>query len=415
VTGPGEPGAADRHPAPDDRRLTSDDRRLTPDDLEAYLRLREGSFGYPGRSDEVIATFLTRLPRSLGAFVAGDLASSVTVHAYRVFVAGVEVPVGGMAGVQTAPEHRRGGHAARLMRRALDEGRAEGQGWSLLYPFDAAFYRRFGWVTVPTGVPLQLPPEALPAGSAAARALLVRLGHDDAGLRAAYARFAPTRSFLDSRAQGPWDVWEDLAAPPGSQVLRYASDDAFLVVRLQQEESDPRLDVLDLGWCDAEGREAVFAAIAGFRGHAGQVRIELPWDDPVATDRGRTSGRTARHGAMVRVADAALALAPLRAVTDDDVPLDLPPVTVRLVDAFAPWNEGVWRLTPGPDACGVARAAGAVEATLDVRGLALLLAGAAAPGDLRRLGLVEGDGRALATVAALAGGRTPYRSPLDRF
>jgi hypothetical protein len=63
----------------------------------------------------------------------------------------------------------------------------------------------------------------------------------------------------------------------------------------------------------------------------------------------------------------------------------------------------------------VAPASGGAGATLDVRALSLLLAGAAAPGDLRRLGLVEGDARVLATVAALSGGRTPYRSPLDRF
>jgi predicted acetyltransferase len=173
--------------------------------------------------------------------------------------------------------------------------------------------------------------------------------------------------------------------------------------------------VLDLGWCDADGREAVYGAIAGFRGHAGQVRIELPWDDPVVADRVRAFGRTTRLGLMVRVADAVLALTPLRAVADDDAPLDLGPVTVRLVDGYAPWNEGRWRLTPGPDGCDVAPTTGGADATLDVRALALLVSGSAAPADLRRLGLVEGDGRALATVAALSGGRTPYRSPLDRF
>jgi predicted acetyltransferase len=390
------------------------DRRLTADDLDAFLRLREGSFGFPGRTDEVVAAFVARMPRTWGAFVGAELVSSVTVHDYRAFVAGRLVPVGGMGAVQTAPEHRRGGHAARLMRRALDEGRADAHGWSLLYPFEASFYGRFGWVTVPTGVPLRVPPASLPGGTAA-RTRLVRLGDADDALRAAYARFAPTRTFVDSRLQGPWDVWEDLEATPGAQVLRYASEDAFLVVRLQHDDTGPRLDVLDLGWCDADGREAVFRAIAAFRGHAEQVRIELPWDDTVAADLVRRFGRSERQGLMARVSDAPTALAALRAVADDDSALDLAPVTLRLVDAFAPWNEGSWRLAPRPDGCDVAPASGGAGATLDVRALSLLLAGAAAPGDLRRLGLVEGDARVLATVAALSGGRTPYRSPLDRF
>jgi len=391
------------------------DRRLTPDDLDAYLRLREASFGYPGRTDAVVASTTARLPRILGAFVGSELASSLTVHAYRAYVAGVEVPLGGTAAVQTNPEHRRGGHVARLLRRALDEGRAEGFGWNLLYAFDAAFYARYGWMSVPTGVPLELPPDRLPTGTAPGRAGgLQRRDGVDAALEGAYARFAASRTFADSRIGVAWDPWAPLAGAPGARVLRFASDDAFVVVRLEGEV-DVRLDVLDLGWRDAAGRAAVFGAIAAFRGQAESVRLEVPWDDPVAADRVRAFARHAGSGLMARVADTALAIAPLRAVADDDAPLDLPAVTLRIVDADAPWNDGTWRLTPGPDGTDWAPASGGAEATLDVRGLTLLLSGAAAPGDVRRLGLAEGDGRALRVVAALSGGRTPYRSDIDRF
>jgi predicted acetyltransferase len=404
------------------------DRRLGDDDLAAYLRLRDGSFGYPGGDPEVVAVLTRRLPRTLGAFVGGRLVSSVTVHAFHAYVAGVEVPFGAMAGIQTDPEHRRGGHAARLMRRALDEGRAESFGWSLLYPFDPAFYGRYGWVSFPSSVPLQLPIAALPAGAAHGRGTIARLddgaegtaqspasGAADGVLRTAYARFARTRTFADARRQTTWDPWEDLAAAPGTRLLRFAGADAFLVLRLVEEAAATRLDVVDAGWCDATGRAAVFGTIAAFRGQAATVRIEVPWDDPVAADRLRTHAWAAPPGPMARVADVALALGAWRALADDDTPLGLAPVTVRLIDAYAPWNDGSWRIEPGPDGCTVAPAAGGAAATVDVRGLALLLAGAAAPGDLRRLGLVEGDGRALATLGALAGGRTAYRSPIDRF
>jgi predicted acetyltransferase len=391
------------------------DRRLDPGDLDAYLRLREASFGYPGRSDELVETLTARMPRILGAFVGGELASSLTLHAYQAYVAGTEVPVGGTAAVQTNPEHRRAGHVARLLRRALDEGRAEGFGWNLLYAFDEPFYGRYGWMSVPTGVPLDLPIERLPSGVAPGRAGgLQRRDAVDDELRSAYAGFAATRTFADSRRRAAWDPWEDLAGTPGARVLRFAGDGAFAVVRLEGDHP-VRLDVLDLGWCDAAGRAAAYGAIAAFRGQAERVRLEVPWDDPVAVDRLRAYGRHAKPGLMARIADVALAVAPLRAVADDDAPLDLPPVTLRVVDADAPWNEGTWRLTPGPDGCGWVPAAGGAAATLDVRGLTLLLCGAAAPADLRRLGLVEGDGRALGVVAALSGGRTPFRSEVDRF
>jgi len=389
------------------------DRRLTPDDLEPYLRLREASFGYPGRSDGVLNAFAARLPRSLGAFAGGELASVVTVHAYRVWVAGREAGAAGFGGIATAPEHRRAGHAARLMRVGLRQGRGEGLGWNLLYPFDAAFYARYGWATVPTTVRLELPPEALPSG---VPGRLTRVdGRAAEGLGPAYARFAATRTFADTRLAGPWDAWEALDGAPGDRLLRYAAPDAFAAIQLRDTDGHTWLEALDLGWVDAAGRDAIWGTVAAFRGHVERVRIELPWDDPLAADRLRRHALPGGTVLMARIADVALAVAPLRAVADDDAPLDLPPVTLRVVDGYADWNDGVWRLAPGPEGTGVARADGVPDATVDVRGLTLLLAGAAAPADVRRVGWAEGDGRALATLSALSGGRRPYRSRIDTF
>jgi len=396
----GHPGATDRY--------------LTEDDLEGYLRLRETSFGFPdGRTEETLAAFRARMPRSLGAFEGGELASVVTLHTFRVWVAGREVSAGGYGAIATAPEHRRAGHAARLMRAGLAASRDAGLAWNLLYPFDPAFYGRYGWVTVPTTVPLELPPEELPA--AATGRIARRDGPAAECLGPAYARFAATRTFADTRSVAPWDPWEDLEPEDGQRLLRYAGDDAFVALRLRDAEGRVRLDVLDLGWVDAGGRDAVWGLLAAFRGHVERIRVEVPWDDPLAADRLRR--QVARGGAplMARVADVPAALGPLRAVTDDDAPLDLPSVTVRVVDPYAKWNDGVWQIVPSPSGTAVALGDAAPSATVDVRGLTLLLAGAAAPAGLRRVGWAEGDGRALAVLAALSGGRRPYRSRIDTF
>jgi hypothetical protein len=58
---------------------------------------------------------------------------------------------------------------------------------------------------------------------------------------------------------------------------------------------------------------------------------------------------------------------------------------------------------------------GGADATLDVRGLTLLLAGAARPADLRRLGWVEGDGRALATRGGARRRAAALPLAVDRF
>ncbi len=388
------------------------DRRLTPDDLDAYLRLRETTWGYP-KGEETRRVLAARAPRMLGAFVDGELASALTRHAYRAWVAGRVAPVGGFGAIQTAPEHRRQGHVERLMRTGLEADRAEGHGWNLLYPFNAAFYGRYGWASVPTAAPMELRPERLPTGSPGR---LRRVdGPAEEALAAPYARFAATRTFADTRADGPWEVWDALDGDPGERLLRYAGDDAFVAARLDEEGGSVRLTVLDLGWADAAGRDAVWGTLAGFRGHAERLRIDLPWDDPLVADLLNRHAVPGHPMLMARVTDVEAAIAPLRAVADDDEPLDLPPVTVRVIDHFATWNDGTWRLEPGPEGTGVAPAAGLPDATLDVRGLAALLSGAAAPADVRRTGWAAGSGRALASLAALAGGRRPYRSRIDAF
>ena len=392
--------------------MTALDRVLGPDDLDGYLRLRDASFGFPA-GDEALDAFRARFPNSLGAFVDGELAAVVTQHGYRAWVAGTCVPVGGFAAIATAPEHRRAGHVARLMRAGLDAGRAKGFGWNLLYPFDAAFYGRYGWASVPTGMPLALPPERLPPG---VPGRLTRVdGPARAGLGGPYARFAATRTFADARTEGPWDAWEDLDAAPGQRVLRFAGTDAFVAVKLRDEAAGVRLDVLDLGWCDAAGRDAVWGLLAAFRGQVAVVHLEAPWDDPVTADRQRGHAVVGHTGLMARVADVATAAAALRAVADDDAALDLAPVVLKVIDGYAPWNDGTWRLTPGPEGTEVEPTRDPADATVDVRGLAVLWSGAAAPADVRRAGWAEGDGRALATLAALSGGRRPFRSPVDRF
>lgn len=392
-----------------------EDRRLSEGDVAAYMATRESSFGYSGDPEEVRQFFLGRMPSTFGTFEGGRLVSVVSQHRYRMWMAGRQVPMGGLGGIATVPEHRRGGHAKRLMSLAMEEGREAGIGWSLLYPFDAAFYGRLGWVSVPNTVALELPIERLPSGSGAS----LREVRDplQEAIAAPYTAFASGRNFADSRTTGPWDVWERMTGSPGRQLLHYASDEAFLSIEILQDEQvvDPRAKVVDLGWKGPRGRQAFWGALATFRGQVGILRIELPWDDPVVADRARNHVVRGMPPLMARVLDLPSAMTPLRAVADDDTPLDLPGFTMRVIDDFTPWNQGSWRVSPGPDGTALQPASGSPDLSLDVRGLSLLLSGSMGPATVREQGWAEGDGRALAALGALSGGRRPYRSRVDAF
>jgi predicted acetyltransferase len=391
-------------------------RRLEGDDLEAYLRLREGSFGFPD-GEEVRAELAGRLATTWGAFRGDELAASAADPRFEVFVAGARVPMVGLAAVQTAPEHRRGGLAALLMQRALQAARDEEVGWSVLYPFDPRFYTRYGWQALASGVELELPAERLGARRAFEA---TRVTSDLRGaLQEVYTRCARHFTFANARTKGPWDVWEDLLPTPGKQGLAYRLDDAYVVLR-QRHENDqhgPTLHVIDHGYASARGRDALFGLLATFAGQSPRVILDVPSTDPLAWDWSGWYPRQARKTLMARIADVPSALRRLRAVRPaerGDEAVDLPDCTLTVRDAFAPWNEGSWRLRPGPDGSEVTRAA-AAQTTIDIRALTLLLSGAATPLAVRLAGLAEGDDGALSTLAALSAGRTPYQAPSDAF
>jgi predicted acetyltransferase len=391
-------------------------RRLDADDLDGYLLLRDGSFGFP-TDDESRLEFTRRMPLTLGAFRDGELAASLGDPRFENYVAGALVRTAGIAAVQTAPEHRRRGLAALLLRHALEVARDDTIGWSLLYPFDPPFYTRYGWQGLATGVELVLPPHRLARTGPVAG---TRVTRDLRGeLQDVYARCAANWTFTNARTIGPWDVWEDLLPAEGKLGLAYRLDDAYVVLqqRYEHDPHGPSLRVVDSGYAGAAGREALFGLLASFVGQASTITIDVPSGDPLAWDWSGWYPKPGRKTLMARVADVESALRPLRAHrpgADGDVAVDLPAFTMGVRDAFAPWNEGSWRVTPGPEGCSVERAARA-ETSIDVRGLTLLLSGAATPLAVRLAGLAEGDDAALLALAALAAGRTPYQAAVDGF
>lgn len=382
-------------------------RTLEPDDLDAYLALREHSFGFtPG--DETNRAFRERFPFTVGAFdAAGRLVASAARPRFETYVGGRRVPLLGVAAVQTSLPARRRGVARALMARLLLDGMEAGVGWSLLYPFDPRFYERLGWQSLPSGVRLRMetawlgparPIEAWPLEDPLRDAL-----HD------LHQRCAAQWCFTNARTEGPWDVWSELLPDPGDRGAAYRVEDGYAVVRLRTEEAITTLQVVDASWCSAAGRRAVHALLAAYAGQAERVDLEVPRDDALAWQASDWFAAATHATRQARVVDLRAALAPLVASVAADA------CTIRVVDPLAPWNDGVWRLTPGPEGCDVASTTSVPEATVDVRALPLLVGGAASPEAIVRAGLADGERAPLATLAALSAGRTPYQSLVDRF
>jgi predicted acetyltransferase len=123
---------------------------MTEDDLEAVAQLRSIGFG---RNKEKTMTALKNDPRyNLSHIIVADHAGQVigttTIFPVKMWLSGVPVNVGAVAGVAVLPEFRRQGVAAKMMDAAVRRSFEQGDALSALFPFSHDYYHKFGYRTV---------------------------------------------------------------------------------------------------------------------------------------------------------------------------------------------------------------------------------------------------------------------------
>lgn len=384
-------------------------RPLKETDLPQLFAIRQLAF--LDRSDfsdpEVRERHLSRLAHSYGHFSGQTLTSAAVMHPFEMYLAGVRVRMGGLAGVLSAPEHRRRGFVAKLLFGVLQALRAAGTGWCLEYPFDPRFYARYGFASVPTGAEVSVPAERLYRSRAPDGARRV---DGASSLKPLYEHWAAGHNFTLVRsdrvrnAQARPD-WERIAG--GEARFSYLLEDAYCVLELTANPEGQTLNVHDYAYTTPAGYDALWRFIGSFHGQVQRIELQLSADDPLLFDLQRY--HTAQLPLLqARVVDVELALSALASPSTAAFAL-------RLEDDFCEWNHGSFGLELSPSGTQVRRTDAAPDLTLDVRTLALLLSGALNADAAKRTGLVKGSLEATRTLAALAGGRQPFMPRSDYF
>lgn len=391
-------------------------RALRPEDAPAMLHLSAVSFG-GSAADELDEDdrrrVLALLPYTRGVELDGKLAAVCRMYPFQMFLAGARVRCGALAGVVSSPFARRRGLVRAMLHDGLARLAKEGVGWCLEYPFDPAFYGRFGFRSVPTGRLLRIPPSMLLQGPPPGGTRL-EPGADGAPLQAIHAAFARRFSFALSRDDGVRDAW-------GKTVLRmyedrphhrYLLEDAYLLFHQETATSatggrSQRLVVRDLAYASPEGRDALLAFLGGFTGQVSEVELHLPEDDPLVLDRG---GRyhASQPTMQARVAELASALRPFVSAARGEA-------VVALRDAFCAWNDGTFQVAWGPEGTVVERSHATPAASLSIDALPPLLTGAMSAASAVAVGLADGDLGALESLASLNAARPAYASAIDYF
>lgn len=125
-------------------------RPIQPDELPAVAAMRAAGFG---TNPEQTLVRMQNNPRYNASHVlvaehAGALVGTGTVFPAQMWLSGVPMDVGAVAGVTVPTDYRQNGIAAKLMRHAISQMYANGRALSALFPFSHQYYGGLGYGTI---------------------------------------------------------------------------------------------------------------------------------------------------------------------------------------------------------------------------------------------------------------------------
>ncbi|WP_297887727.1 enhanced intracellular survival protein Eis [uncultured Halorubrum sp.] len=349
-------------------------------------------------------------------------------HDFTLRIRGRDRDAAGLSAVASPPEHRRQGHIERLLRESLTEYRGDDVRYSVLWPFEHAFYRRYGWATVNRYRWVKTPPEQLAFAADATdggdgTGEFRRLDADDHG-RAAdlLAATADRYDFTMARTAAWWreHTLRGWQTDPFVYGLERDGDLRALLSYTFTERDDgdgKAMVVSDAAVADPADWDRVFRFCRDHDSQVERVRLRLPADVSLLdrVDDPRAVTEEVRPGPMFRLVDVPAALRGLA----PDPALDAA-FTLAVDDPLVDWHDRPIRVTVADGEVDAERvdAAEAGESDTDdsdvtagIGALSQLYAGYRDVDDLRAHAALDvGDGPGESLAADLAALFPPRRT-----
>ena len=217
-----------------------------------------------------------------GAFSGdGKIMARIMNHRFDTWLDGRLVANGGIGGVSTLPEYRNSGAIREIFAKLIPEAFRNGEIISTLYPFNHAFYRKFGYETACWRNDYEFEPSVLKGYRFGGTAELWKPDDPVSEYTALYNRFAEQfnlavhrddRRMLDEHLKG--EYYKDRKF---SYLLREnGTPVAYLIFQDIRHDPAAILSVLDAAWDGRKGMEALLGFLARFSADYGTVRMFLP-------------------------------------------------------------------------------------------------------------------------------------------
>ena len=272
-------------------------RTIRPEESPEFQRIQNVAYNF-SMDDSGDAALLPSSPeaeaeleRQYAAF-SEDGAMAAVTHAllFEANFLGEQVRVGGIGGVASYPEYRRGGGVRLLMEACVRRFEADGCLLSALYPFRQLFYRKFGYEVIQQGWRYALRPERIIPRIAPLEGdwVMLRqpgdLARDDVQVRRDFDDWHRLNEAVGARFDGYF-----VARPDRRQRIErmnpFASQDYAYLMRDRSGEpvaglafrsAERRFNVYELLFTDGPSLVAILAFTQRFAADIDEVSIGLP-------------------------------------------------------------------------------------------------------------------------------------------
>jgi predicted acetyltransferase len=326
---------------------------------------------------------------------------------------GRPLPMSGIFGVATLPEHRRSGLASAVVRSLLDAARERGDPVSALYPAVLRPYRRLGYELAGTFTKHRLPLDAIPSGSATELppVRLLELDHDLEELKACYHEWARGHTGTIEPDDVMWTT--RLLSRPGDDTFRAVvvsggrGIEGFAAF-VRQPAPGPLEVAFGLA-CNplvATTGPALGSLLRYFRDHRGVGRW-LEWagppNDPASlVVQEQSIEQSYRYGWMLRLLDVPAALEQRGYPSEDGT------CTIAVEDSLFPENAGPWKVEAERGKVAVRREEGGGRRAVPIGALSAMFSGYLRPADAVRLGYLDADDPSVELLTRLFAGPDPW-------
>lgn len=282
----------------------------------------------------------------------------------------------GLSVVATPPEHRRQGLVKRLLAESLAEYRDRGAAFSLLWPFEYAFYANFGWERANRRTRVECPPAALAVARGAESGNWRQVTGDEwAAFDSVYETARAGVDLALDRDEAWWRhrLFERWGTEHYAYLLERGDEPAGYLLYTVEEGDGRTLSVRDVAATDHAAWLGCLAFLSQHDSQVGTVSLPQPHgrDLYAVVDRPGDLTVTVQDGPMARVVDVETALSGL-AVPDDAAAT----LAIEVTDPLVDWTEGVWAVTVDEGGATVTQTDAEPDATASIGALSELALGA---------------------------------------